>query len=64
MLVPVQLATALAAVKYNVFDEKKFTMDELLEAMQANFVGYEQILNLVKNKTPKYGNDDDYADAI
>ena len=39
-------------------------MDELLEAMKANFVGYEQILNLVKNKTPKYGNDDDYADDL
>ena len=58
------ISDCLAAVKYNVFDKKKFTMDELLEAMKANFVGYEQILNLVKNKTPKYGNDDDYADDL
>lgn len=58
------ITDCLAAVKYNVFDHKKFSMDELLKAMQANFVGYEDILNLVRNKTPKYGNDDDYADGL
>ena len=58
------ISDCLAAVKYNVFDNKKFTMDELLEALKANFVGYEAIHNLVANKTPKYGNDDDYADDL
>ncbi|WP_312940787.1 pyruvate formate lyase family protein, partial [Oscillibacter sp.] len=56
------IADSLTAVKYNVYDQKKFTIDDLLKAMKVNFVGYENILNLVKNKTPKYGNDDDYAD--
>lgn len=55
---------SLAAIKYNVFDHQKFTMEELIEAMDANFEGYEDIFNLVANKTPKYGNDDDYADSI
>ena len=32
--------------------------------MNDDFKGHEDILNLVKNKTPKYGNDDDYADDI
>ncbi|QUH31346.1 trans-4-hydroxy-L-proline dehydratase [Vallitalea guaymasensis] len=54
----------LSSIKYNVFDYKKLTMDALLAATKANFTGYEGILNLVKNKTPKYGNDDDYADNI
>ncbi|MEJ8734382.1 trans-4-hydroxy-L-proline dehydratase [Mediterraneibacter sp. ICN-202921] len=58
------ITDCLAAVKYNVFDEKKFTMAELLEALEDNFEGHERILNLVRNKTPKYGNDDDYADDI
>ncbi len=58
------ITDSLAAVKYNVFDNKKFTMKELLQAMKDNFVGHEAILNLVKNKTPKYGNDDDYADDL
>ncbi|MCD8330185.1 MAG: formate C-acetyltransferase/glycerol dehydratase family glycyl radical enzyme, partial [Lachnospiraceae bacterium] len=58
------ITDCLAAVKYNVYDEKKFTMEELLTAMKDNFVGHERILNLVRNKTPKYGNDDDYADSL
>lgn len=58
------IADSLSAVKYNVYDEKNFTMEELLSAMKADFQGYERIYNLVKNKTPKYGNDDDYADGL
>lgn len=58
------ITDCLAAVKYNVYDEKKFTMEELMAALNDNFEGHERILNLVKNHTPKYGNDDDYADDI
>ena len=58
------ITDSLAAIKYNVFDKNKFTMDELMEALEHNFEGYEIIKNLVSNKTPKYGNDDDYADDI
>ena len=58
------ITDSLAAIKYNVFDEKKFTMEELIKALEHNFEGYDMIANLVRNKTPKYGNDDDYADNI
>ena len=58
------ITDCLAAVKYNVYDHKKFTMGELLQALKDNFVGHEDIHNLVCNKTPKYGNDDDYADDL
>ena len=60
------ITDSLAAIKYNVYDEKKFTMAELMRAMDANFEGEENALiyNLVSRKTPKYGNDDDYADSI
>ena len=54
----------LTAIKYNVFDNHNFTMKQLIEAMDDNFVGHEEIFNMVQNKTPKYGNDDDYADDI
>ena len=54
----------LTAIKYNVFDNHNFTMKELIAAMDDNFVGHEEIFNMVQNKTPKYGNDDDYADDI
>jgi formate C-acetyltransferase len=58
------ITDALTAIKYNVFDKKKFSMKELIEAMMNNFQKADRILHLVKNKTPKYGNDDDYADDI
>lgn len=54
----------LAAVKYNVYDNQNFTMEELIEAMEHDFDGYDAIYRMVHDKTPKYGNDDDYADDI
>lgn len=54
----------VASVKYNVFDEKNFTMEELIDAMEHDFEGYDYIYSLVHDKTPKYGNDDDYADDL
>ena len=58
------ITDCLSAVKFNIYDNQNFTMAELLEAMKANFEGYERIHNLVRNKTPKFGNDDDYADNL
>ena len=58
------IADSLAAIKHNVFDEKRFSMNELIKALDNNFVGHDLIKHLVSNKTPKYGNDDDYADGI
>ena len=58
------LTDSLAAIKYNIFDEKRFAMSELLAALAGNFRGYENIHHLVREKTPKYGNDDEYADAL
>ena len=60
------ITDGLSSIKYNVFDKKKFTMAELLDAIKHNFEGeqYQLIYNLVSRKTPKFGNDDDYADDI
>lgn len=58
------ITDSLAAIKYNVYDKKKFTMEKLIEAIENDFKGNDIIANLVRNKTPKYGNDDDYADEI
>lgn len=58
------ITDCMASLKYNVFEEKKFTMEEMMQAIEDNFEGHERILNLVRNKTPKYGNDDPYADSI
>ena len=58
------ITDCLSAIKYNVFDKKNFTMEELIEAMEHDFEGYDVIYRMVHDKTPKYGNDDDYADDI
>jgi len=54
---------SMAAIKKLVFEEKKYTLEQLNEALKADFVGYEQIKTDCLN-APKYGNDDDYADLI
>ena len=58
------LTDSLSAVKYHVFDTTKLTMEELLGLLKNNFEGSEKIRKMLLNKTPKYGNDDDYADSI
>ena len=54
----------VAAIKYNVYDKKNFTMEVLIEAMEHDFEGYDSIYKMVHDNSPKYGNDDDYADDI
>ncbi|AFL98832.1 MULTISPECIES: glycyl radical protein [Desulfitobacterium] len=54
---------SLAAIKKLVYEEKKLTMAELIEAVQNNFEGYEAIREMLMH-TPKYGNNDPYPDAI
>ena len=56
-------ADSMAAIKKLVFDDKKYTLEELNKALKADFVGYEQVRKDCLD-APKYGNDDDYADDI
>lgn len=58
------ITDCLASIKYNVFEQKRFSMKEMLDAINSNFEEHEMTKNLVLNHTPKYGNDDDYADDI
>jgi formate C-acetyltransferase len=58
------LTDAMTAVKYHVFDQKTYTMDALLAILKHNFEGHERERQMLLNKSPKYGNDDDYADSV
>jgi len=58
------ITDCLAAIKFNVYQHKHFTMQELITALESDFDGHQRILALVSNRTPKYGNDDDYADDL
>lgn len=52
---------SLAAIQTVIFEQKKATMGELVEALRNNFEGYERLMMQLKN-APKYGNDNDAAD--
>lgn len=56
------ITDCLSAISYHVFEEKTFSMSELLIALDANFEGHGRLRQLLLNKTPKFGNDDDRAD--
>ena len=58
------ITDCLASVKYNVFDKKIVSMDDLIKTLDNNFNGYDIIHQKLLYKTPKYGNDNDYADSI
>ncbi len=58
------LADSLAAIKKLVFEERKVSMTELVRALDANFNGFETLRDTLRNKAPKYGNDDDYVDQL
>ncbi|HJW11494.1 MAG TPA: pyruvate formate lyase family protein, partial [Albitalea sp.] len=57
-------ADSLAAVKKLVFDDSQIDMARLLEALRANFDGYEPLRQTLRHKAPKYGNDDVGVDAL
>ncbi len=55
---------ALTAIKCHVFDERTLSMSELMAALEADFEGKEALQQTLWQRTPKYGNDDDYADDV
>lgn len=52
----------LTALRKHVFEDKTVSMGTLLEALKANFEGYDQLRHDMIYETPKWGNNDDYAD--
>jgi trans-4-hydroxy-L-proline dehydratase len=61
---PGSCTDSLSALKTHVFDQKDLTMDEVLAAVDADFVDHEKTRLLLWNRSPKYGNDDAAADDI
>jgi formate C-acetyltransferase len=55
---------ALTSLKYNVFEQKKISMKDMLKALADDFSGHEKLRQSLLKETPKYGNDDDYADGV
>lgn len=55
---------SLAVLKKHVFEDKKYSMDDIIRATDTNFEGNEKMRQFIINRTPFFGNDDDYADSI
>ncbi|NLF74935.1 MAG: glycyl radical protein [Chloroflexi bacterium] len=58
------ITDALSALHYHVFDQHTLSMGDMLVLLNNDFDGHERERLLLINKTPRYGNDDDYADRI
>jgi formate C-acetyltransferase len=58
------ITDSLAAIKKQVFEDNSISLAELLAALRNNFKGQEALRQRLLNKTPFYGNDDDFADSI
>jgi formate C-acetyltransferase len=58
------ITDCLSSIKYNVFEHKTISMSDMLNMLAVDFNGFEKTRMLLLNKTPKYGNDDDYADDL
>jgi trans-4-hydroxy-L-proline dehydratase len=56
------ITDCLTALKYHVFEQKTIGMKGMLKAMARDFTDFEELRFELIYKTPKYGNDDDYAD--
>ncbi|GAH59048.1 unnamed protein product, partial [marine sediment metagenome] len=58
------ITDCLTSLKYNIYDNNNYTMEQMLQALKTNFEGFEEIQQKLISRTPKYGNDKDYADLI
>ncbi|MDP8255493.1 MAG: pyruvate formate lyase family protein [Candidatus Alcyoniella australis] len=58
------VADSLAAIKYAVFEQRKFTMPQLLRALRNNFRDNEVMRQYLQHRVPRYGRDEDGADLI
>ena len=58
------LTDSLSAIKLHVFENGSISMNDLLDAMKANFDGYDELKLKLENQSPRYGCDDNFADEI
>jgi len=60
----VTLFNSLAVIEKLVFEQKRVSMAELLDALRNNWEGKEGLRQMCINEVPKFGNDDDYVDSL
>ena len=60
----VNVIDSLAVVKQFVFDEEKITMTELVNAVKSNWIGYEELKNIISKTAKFFGNDDETSNSV
>jgi len=55
---------SFSALKKHVFEDRTFSLERVIKALKMNFEGEEVLRQTIINRTPFFGNDDDYADTI
>jgi len=58
------MTDALSSIQYHIFERRTLSMGEFIEILEADYDGHEQLRQQLLNRTPKYGNDDDFADSV
>ncbi len=58
------ISDCLSALKVHVYEHKTFTLGKMIEMLEADFTGFERERQLLLNRTPRYGNDDEAADEL
>jgi pyruvate formate-lyase/glycerol dehydratase family glycyl radical enzyme len=58
------ITDCLSAIRLHVYDRADIPMNDLMDALSADFEGYPDLHGMLLHETPKYGNDDPYADGI
>jgi len=58
------ITDSLSVMKKHVFEDRKVALADLVKACDDNWQGHEELRQFVWNKTPFFGNDDDYADSL
>ncbi len=58
------ITDSLSSINYNVFERNRLSLKSLASILDRNYDNEEILRNIFLNKTPKYGNDDDFADSL
>jgi formate C-acetyltransferase len=58
------MADSLAAIKKLVYEEKKVSLGDLVDILRSDFEGNPRLLQMLRNRAPKWGNGDDYVDTL
>ena len=58
------MTDAMTSLSYHVFENQTLKLGDFIDNLDVNYEGNERLRQLLLNRTPKFGNDDDFADKV